>query len=544
MSTTPLPDLERELVAAARRLDAAAPRRRWWLHGWALIAVVFTTAGVGVSAAQVAGLDPFAYLTGNMSTAYPKMAPTVSIAVGDDAREPRWQARAYVTKIGQVCITGGRADTRTNPSAKPTDANLNNPPTSGTTCTNSEEAAELLVDPDVRGSTFASGIATAGQRRTPQRVRKSRRRLTGKTPLLPVGGLTRPTRYLVYALAVDGAPEPRVRWGDAGAVTPMRRSAETMTVKVDRSPDGLSAAGQAKVASYPAELTLRLWAAEIPVPADPRPTAKGSFGFFPQVIGPEVPRPGDDAIVELLPVDDMIRRVEDAERRGMKRFSHITRFEKPVPGPTTRAVKWVAALARPRRAADAIPEREIDDLMRRQRIQPAASRRPTSAGDDLGPSWIVPGGGPVFLPDRQANDALCIVGPPVLEGCKQGTRRWRRPLVEAVVCSHNLDPKDSVVWAFTPPGAATVDVVGPGAARLRLPARELITLRRPQGERIRTLIWRWRSGKVMPVRVPWPTERNQRCGFGKDQWSNLRRDSEGSSASGRGRPGTPYRRER
>lgn len=79
---TPLPELERELVAAALRRDSSrASKRGAWLHGWALVGVLLATTGVaGVAVARVAEVGPFAYL-GRFASENPKTAPVSVITV-------------------------------------------------------------------------------------------------------------------------------------------------------------------------------------------------------------------------------------------------------------------------------------------------------------------------------------------------------------------------------------------------------------------------------------------------------------------------------
>jgi hypothetical protein len=172
-------------------------------------------------------------------------------------------------------------------------------------------------------------------------------------------------------------------------------------------------------------------------------------------------------------------------------------------------------------------------MLRRQRVGVADSRRLTTVGGGLGstPVWVAPGGYGVNL-----SNGFCLVGAPVLGQCKTGTRRWKQPLVEAIVCSPRLDPKTSLVWGLAPRGATSLEVVEVDGSRTLIGDGELALLRRPQGDRIQALVWHSPTGREMRVRVPWPKPKGARCGKGEVAWTDLRRDIQGAAALGHGGP--------
>lgn len=508
MSTNPLPELEQQLVAAARRLDAAAslgaaaaPRRSWWRHGSGLALVVVATLGVGVATAQVAGLTPFSYLSGTDEN--PQLAPKddaheLTVDAGGD--EPRWQARAVIGSAGQLCITGGPRDLRTTPGRRATSA-ADSPPHAGTTCLKSDETAKLLVDTDYPGATVAAhGV------------------LEGKA--------FEPTRVLVYAVTDAQAAAPRVRWGRTGELHPMRGSRDRMQLEVDRSPDGLDAEGQQIVASYPATISLRLWAAELDVPAGAK---------MPQVHSPDLPnsQPTNDTIVEIVGSDELVAMIQAAEKDGVKPNRRAERFPKPVDGPNDVARKMIAAFARDRTADDAVPDAKLTDMLRRQRVQPHASRKLTLGGDETGDIWLLPGG---LDPVHEYGDpTICFVGFRFSAGqCRQVAEGWSEPLVETIYCSPGIPVGRTVVWALSPPDAATVELHGPGARVEEHPARELILFTRPDGERIERLVWKSAGKTVGSTKAPIPNHGGHACGTSGKQWKVLRKDSEGFAMMGGG----------
>ncbi|MDQ8046121.1 MAG: hypothetical protein AAGC46_21355, partial [Solirubrobacteraceae bacterium] len=127
---TPLPELERQLHAAARRLDAvAAPRRRrWWRGGWTLLSLLLVVTGGSVAVARVVEVGPFAYMSGGIVGENPKAAPVSTITLQPPGDAPAWQARAYLNGLDQLCITGGPRDPRKDPYARGTEKHPNNAP--------------------------------------------------------------------------------------------------------------------------------------------------------------------------------------------------------------------------------------------------------------------------------------------------------------------------------------------------------------------------------------------------------------------------------
>ncbi len=200
MSNPLLPELERELHGAAQRLDASGcPRRavvRAGCTAGALFGVILATTGVGAAAARVAHLGPFEYLDG-LGRQNPKLAAASTITVDPGGETPAWKAIAYLNRINQLCITGGARDPRTNPNMRPTEQNLNNPPISGTTCADSDEIAQSLVDPNRPGATFAANSPLDG---SPE-INMCKDDGHGKC--IPYS-TDYPTRMLVYAAAPAG----------------------------------------------------------------------------------------------------------------------------------------------------------------------------------------------------------------------------------------------------------------------------------------------------------------------------------------------------
>lgn len=513
MNPTPLPQLEAQLVEAARRLEqAATPRRRWWRHGWALLSIGIVTMGAGVAAARVAHVGPFGYLD-RFEGGNPKLRATAVASVQAPGDEPTWRAVATINHLGQLCITGGPRDERTNPDAKPTATNLNNPPAASTTCADSDEIAQTLVDPGWPGASFASGAPLDGSISDNGNV--FRRTKSGK--MVPVGPRTPTTRMLVYAARSADAPAPVVQWN--GTRTPMQRSATQLLLKVDHRPQGLSAADLAKVRSYPDEIPIVLWAAELPVHAEQE---------LPQVVYPgELPPHGiADNTIEVLTIKAMDQLLQQGRRDGWKYVRHIDRAPTPVRHASADQRRLFAAAARVRHPADAIPARLQSEELLHFRAAFGDARRLTIAGGGLaGPVWFVPGAMPEEMAITSLEDATCLAGEPILGQCKFGAHRWKRPLVEAITRTRGLPKGESLVWALTPPGTTRVDVLGPRDRVEHLDPAELIAIRRPQADRITRLVFRRAAGDET-VRVQWPKP------LGKQRFPGarleMRRDSEGS----------------
>jgi hypothetical protein len=521
MTPTPLPDLEAQLVDAARRMErAAAPRRRWWRHGWAVMSVVLVTAGAGVAVARVAHLGPFSYLD-RFGASNPKLAAASVIDVEPAGPEPAWKAVALINKIGQVCITGGPRDPRTNPSARPTEKNLNNPPAAGLTCADSDEIAQTLVDPDWPGATFAGSTALDGSPDVNQG------RMDSKGRFVPLSR-DYPTRALVYAIAPKGLT-PVVRWGASGTPTPMVPSAEHLRLRVDKSPEGLSSAEYRLVSTYPDEIDIVLWAA----PTDyPRGVTQAQVAFPAEL----APHGVDDATVEMISVDDLMRLDREGRASGWKYQRGIRRDPVPVKREAAAQRAKIAAFARPRTAADDVPAKYRPKFYSEfQRVQYAASRRLSIAGGGVPRAWLAPGG---LTPDRefgdQPGDLTCPLGPRILGDCKHGAVNWKHPLVEAVSCSRAFQPGESFVWALSPPGATRIELVHGGRPAERLAAAELVALRRDRAAQPTAIRWVIPDGKTTTVRVPWPKTGAARCGSKPPAWSSLRRDSVGGTSSSGG----------
>jgi hypothetical protein len=522
-----LPELERALIDAAGRLDGAQPRRRWWRHGWAILGLVLAATGTSVAVARVAHVGPFAYLD-SYTNLLPKRAPTSVVTVEPSGDAPAWQARALIDGIGQLCITGGPRDPRPNPTTRPTSP-ADNPPQAGMTCADSDEVAQAIVDPAWPGASFGGSSYLVGSQSGASHVNAQGRRVYTAPPP--------PTRVLVYAVTSASAPNPVVRWAAApDQAIPMQASKEHLRLTVDKDPAGLSPAERRMVARYPDVLDLVLWAADVAVP---------SGVSSPQVAFPaELPPHGvDDATIEMIGSSDFKRLDALKKRTGWKYVRHISREPAPVKGSSRVQRRWIAAFARPRTAADAVPKRLHNAFQREySRVQYAAGRRLTIVGGGVKQAWIVPGGFPESSLAPQGEDQFCLLGAPLLGQCKNGAQRWKQPLVEAVSCAGSLNAShETLVWALTPPGATRVEVTGPGARVERLPAGELVAVRRAVGNRIASITWTLASGARTTVRVPWPRGATPKCGSKSPAWSSLRQDSAGSSAMGGGprRPGVP-----
>lgn len=520
-SPTPLPELEAQLVEAARRLDASAEgaptqRRRWWRHGSSLIAIAAVGLGASVAVARVAEIGPFAYLD-RYTERNPKLTPTSVITVQPHGLEPAWQARAHIDRLGQLCITGGPRDLRTNPDAVPTSRVQDNPPSAGMTCADSDEIAQRLVDPDWPGATFSGSVPLDGRlNNSGVYVVKTK---DGWKP-------GHPTRMLVYTVAAAGLT-PVVRWGPTGAAIPMQRSEREIQFAVDKRPEGLNARERQLVASYPDTLDVALWAAEVKVP-------KGVE--HAQVLMPSefVPHGVDDATVELVGLADARRLIREARAQNWRYAPHISRDPMPVRSETPSQRRRIAAFARPRTARDAVPERLRTDTHARDRVQYAASRRLSIAGGGIGAAWIAPGGAPESLPWPIAQDRTCVVGAPILGQCKGKPRSERKPVVETIICARlQRSARETLVWALSPPGATRVTATGPGTRRQTFDAAELVAVRRSRDERVSRLTWTWPGGRVVTVRAPWP-KRTPRCGKQSPGWSEYRLDSDGYSSMGGG----------
>ena len=533
---TPLPELEHELLAAARRLDAvAAPtKRRWWLHGWSLLSIVVVAAGASVAVARVAEVGPFAYMSGGIKGENPKLAPVSTITLQPNGEQPRWQARAYLNGLDQLCITGGPRDPRTSPGTSP-GGRRNNAPQNGLTCTDSLGVAEQLVDPTHPGASFAASSELDGS------LQGHMCRMNEATGRCVPVETDPPTRLLVYGVRAADAPRPVVRWYSRtgpGAPIEMQASQQRLRVVVDKSPDGLSPDEFRRVQAYPDRLDVVLWAAEVPIPAGIK---------WPQVAFPNMfaPHGVDDATIEMIGSDDLTRIDREQRHAGWKYTPGISRDAPPVRKANAAQREWIAAFARRRVAADAVPERLHTQMAANQRFGYPASRKLSVVGGGLDDVWIGPGGMPVETGSSGRPDQICFVGATVLQQCKFGQRRWKRPFVEAVSCTQAAGwPKPlaggrTLVWALAPPGATGVAVHGPGDRVESFPAAELLAVRRPVDERITSIVWTTDAGRRTRVRVPWPKD-GPRCEPGARGGQVLRKDNAGSHEESSGRPpGTP-----
>jgi hypothetical protein len=530
---TPLPELEQQLLIAARRLDAAeAPaRRRWWRHGWSLLTLVALAGGASVAVARVAEVGPFAYMSGGILNENPKLAPRSTITLQPAGPEPAWQARAYVDGLNRLCITGGPRDPRTTPNGRPTNRHPNNPPQNGNTCTDSDGVAEVLVDASRPGATFAMWSELDGslQGRT-CRVQKK----TGRCVPIKVDPAT---RLLVFGVRAAGAPRPVVRWyadGGLGAPIAMRASEHQLRMSVDHSPDGLSAAEQKIVAGYPDHLDLVLWAAAVRIPRGAR---------FPQLAFPSEMPVGavDDATIAMTGMDDFTSLIERAKKSGWKPTRGVSRDEPPARVINAAQRKWIAAFDRLRVASDEVPQRLHTEIASLQRFGYGLSRKLTVVGGGLGDVWIAPGAMTEDTASSADPDQICFVGASVLMQCKFGQRLWKRPFAEAVSCTQGAGwPKPlpggrTLVWALAPPGVTGVELRGPGKRVETLPAGELLAVRRPASQRVAWIVWNTDAGKSIRVRVPWP-KAGPRCERGAVGGQVVRKDNASSSEISTWRP--------
>lgn len=527
---TPLPELEQQLRAAAQRLDATAPartRRRWWRHGWSLLSVVIVAAGASVAVARVAEVGPFAYMSG-FGAENPKLAPTSVITVQEPGAAPGWQARATLNGLGQVCLTGGPRDPRTNPDARPTTGRPNNPPQNGVLCASSEEIAQDLVDPDRRGASFGHASDLDGS------LQGRMCRMTVKTGRCVPVATDPPTRMLVYVVRAAGAPSPVVRWGASGSPIPMQASEQRLRMPVDRSPDGLSPQEQVQVARYPAHIDLVLWVADVAIPSGVQ---------FPQLAyaAQLAPHGIDDATVEMLGREELLRLDREGRRRGWKYERGISRDAPPVRRANAAQRRWIAAFARPRTSADAVPQRLRTKQAAFERFGYSASRKLLVVGGGVRDVWIAPGGMTEDMPVSERADQICFLGAALLRQCKYGQRRWKRPFAEAVSCTQGagwptpLAGGRTLIWALSPPRATGVELHGPGKQVETLGAGELLAVSRPASDRITAIVWTSDAGERTRVRVPWP-KKGPRCERGAPGDQMLRKDNAGSYELSAGRP--------
>lgn len=520
MSHTPLPDLERELHAAARRLERAAPRRAWSRHAWAIFSIAALTTGAGVAYARVAHVGPFAYLD-RIAGDNPKLAPASTVQVEAPGTAPAWRSVAFVNRVGDLCITGGRRDLRTNPAAPPTERNPNNPPATSMLCAGSDEIAQTLVDPDWPGATFANTASLDG---SPD---LGMFRTDAKGRVVPVSR-DMPTRLLVYAAAPAGVT-PVVRWDGRGKRIEMHRSAGHLTMTVDKSRAGLSSAEYARVSTYPDRIDIVLWAAEVSIPR----------GVMHPQVAQSVDFPGhrvDDSTVELL-TDDALTKLAQHERHNSRaRVRGISRDPLPVARESAAQRAKIAAFARTRTAGDAVPAsvrpRAFTEF---QRVQYGASRRLTIAGGGVTRAWVIPGAlRPQEEEPGRPSDLTCLAGATIFGDCKYATSAWRRPMVEAVSCSRGFAPGESFVWALSPPGATQIQLRDARGSIERLRPAELVALRRDRAAQPVAIRWVLRGAAPIDVRVPWPKSGPARCGSEPPAWTSLRRDSAGGSRSSGG----------
>lgn len=518
-SPTPLPDLETQLVDAARRLDAAeeatAPRRRWWRHGWSLLTIAVVGLGTGVAVARVAEVGPFSYMN-SFPSENPRLAPTDVITVQPAGDSPAWQARASINGLGQICLTGGRRDPRTNPDAKPTRSAPNYAPQNGLTCADNEEVAQMLVDPSWPGATFAVNTPLDGSL-TPNVCT-----MNLKTHRCERDKAGFATRMLVYGITSADGPTPVVRWGAKGAPFAMQPSKQRLRMRVDHSPLGLSKAEQRIVAGYPEYIDLVLWAADVKIPDG----VEQSQAVLPYEL---IPHGVDDATIEMLSADELTALDRRGRREGWKYTRHIDRDARPVKGTNAAQRRWIAAFSRPRRSGDSVPRRLRTDQTARQRLQFGAARKLDVVGGGVVDVWIAPGAMPEDTDARRQGDMLCLLGARVFSNCKFGQSRWTRPFVEAVACATGEDGSFvTLVWALTPPGAKQAVLTDAAGGTESLAAGELLAVRRAAAARIEAVTWLDAKGAKTRVAVPWPKGKPARCGPSKPAGTITRKDNAGS----------------
>lgn len=466
---TRLPDLERQLIDAAERLEhgpggartgSGQPslRARWKRmsrggHVAGVLAGGLVLGAVATGSAQVAGLDPFGYLS-RFEQYDPDRAPTGRTGQQVELRSPAaadrpWLVRAFVARNGDVCLTGGPAQTASGSGG------------SGLGCSSSEELADLL----------------------------SRRQSTSYVDWSPLQGTQDdPRKVLVYTLAPtsvtgvtvqsDGSPGIRATMSDA-----------VLNVPVDHSPAGLSEAGRRALARLPKELTLHLHAAELAAPQGARRTDP----LF-------IPAPAHGlnrsavAAVTVTTYERWAKTADaTADRRRRDHGNVLERIPEPVPGASTLVRRLIPAFGRSRDAGDTMPSRMLSRDMRRRRAQPADSRRLRPVDDrGLGPIWIVPSGQPADAPERfRSDDGFCLVGPAALTAQQTCTTiRSRVPRVEAVICAKGMAPDQTLVWALVPRRMTRATVVLTDGTSTTQPVRDLLLLPRPRtAPRVKQIIW-------------------------------------------------------
>ncbi|MBJ7459592.1 MAG: hypothetical protein JHD02_10425 [Thermoleophilaceae bacterium] len=314
-------DKNRRLVSEyvdefARGLPRSAkPTRRRWRLSWPLLSVVLVATGASVAVARVAEVGPFAYLNaGEAPESDSRLAPEATISVQEQSESPRWQARAYVDGLNQLCITGGPRDPRDAGPSSPSPA-----PNVGKICAGSEEIAQAIGDPDRPGASFAhfSDLNGSLEARTG--------RIDQETGQMIFNPTEKATRALVFGVRAAGAPQPTVRWYSSDGLArayPMTASTGSLRLTVDRSDRGLSATEQVVLEALPKELNLVLWAAEVEIPDGVTdPLIADPSGFVPHGV--------DDATIEVLGSDDAEYLREEGARQGWTYDPKIERDPTP-----------------------------------------------------------------------------------------------------------------------------------------------------------------------------------------------------------------------
>lgn len=470
---TRLPDLERSLIEAASRLDGEAPATvtepahgptglgaRWRRlsrrgHVMGVLAGGLVLGAVATGSAQVAGLDPFGYLdrfARTDSNLAPREGPNSIVELaGAPGAARAWLARAYVTRDGHLCVTGGRA--QTNESV--TDG--------GMSCADSDEVAQSLLDPQLAGRTFTSHTVVLGTQAHPRRA-------------------------VVYGVVPDGAAgfEVATQVGAGASAVSAQPAAGVLRFPVDKTSKGLSPAGYALVKSFPDDLTLRLYAVEVDLPADV--TASGDL------IVHEEPTTDEQAPARLLAMD-FSRWERTHSTRGPAREALTERVPEPVEGATAMQRSQFPFLVRPRARGDRLPARLLTRTLKRYKAQPAAARRLAVTGQDaatIGPVWAVPGGSPESTGSVQRFDSmLCLAGATAVEGCEALARRHpMTKALEAVTCAPGLPHDRFLVWGLAPAGATRARVDFADGTSTTLKVRDLLVLVRPKtAPRVASVTW-------------------------------------------------------
>lgn len=431
-----LPEVHEAVTRLADEHADRSLRSRWRRmtrrgHVMALLGSALTLGVVATGSAQVAGLDPFAFLTERDAPRYPvleldvRAAPHVPKAVASTSiPSGEWHAVAYLSRDKQVCAVAGQSRKGL-----------------GAVCTRSSE--------------FAAGLTGHGQGRL----------IVTSSPVSQDGGLR---NRLVY-----GAVDARVRelTVSVGEQTlPVAISDEPAELPIDRRTEGLTAEGRAIVEQLPAKVRVRAFLVAVEIPAGDEPGASVS-----------VVAPGEQPVAGRIGLHVDLPDVSPSTTEP-RTHNPLARYRTPPEAATAVQIAAVPALGRPP-AADALDG--LPQLDERLKLAGAArdqARRLNVTGEPgPDPVWVLPAPGQICTLSR--NESLTGCRPDELSSSPNGD-------LGTSMCGGGLSPDERLLWGFPPAGTKTARLSYADGRRLEQAVGDLVVvLRDRRAERLTSIAW-------------------------------------------------------